>query len=224
MIDLNLKVLAAVAAVIAIAVIGSLYYFIVIRHPATQPSSSTSLGQLLSAKPGAVNSSELSSLLGGNWTMLGNSSFVAVVNLKKGQLDVGYLNGTSKTLNLSNGLELIGPTGQANGGYPLWVTGYFYYSKVSPNTTYQLGIEVFRATNSTQINWTMSAVEGHFNIAPQTADGITYVVVQPYAPVYNITFVYASYRSTYLIIVISLSNASKGQLVQVTAAAAKSIG
>lgn len=220
---MNLKVAVAVA-VIAVAVIGSLYYFIVVRRPAVQQSGSISLGQLVAARPGAVNSSELSSLLGGNWTMLSNTSFAAVVNLKKGQLDVAYLNGTSRVLNLSNGLELIGPTGQANGGYPLWVTGYFYYYKVSPNVTYQLGIEVFRATNSTQINWTMSAVEDHFNIAPQATDGITYVVVQPYTPIYNITFVYASYRSSYLIIVISLSNASKEQLVQVTAAAAKTIG
>ncbi len=218
---MNLKLLIVVI-VIAVAVAVGGTYAVLLRHTRTT-TTTTSLSQLFSERPGELNSGELSSMLGGNWTMLTNASFVAVVKQSEGKLYVEYINGTSKTLNLTSGLEMVGPTGQANGGYPLWVAGYFYYYKASPNATYVLGIEVFRATNSTQANWTLSAVENYYKVPPSTLDGLTYVELRPYAPLSNITFVYASYRSTYIIVVMSSANASEGSIAQVATASARNL-
>lgn len=210
---MNSKALVVIAVVVVAAAVGGVY-FAVLRHHVTSTVSPTSVSSLASSRPGEVNESQISSLLGGNWSLLSNVSLVASVN--KGVAEIYFLNGTNKTLANSTDFEMPGPSGQPNGGYPEWLAVYSYMSK-SGNQTFLIQIEIFRV-NETQVNWTLSGIESTYRVSPKSSDGLTYVELTPYAPLSNITYFVASYQGRYILIIISFSNASPSQLLQLAEA------
>ena len=164
------------------------------------------------AATGALNASEVESLvsntLGGSWELLPNMSLTITPNPANGSFELVYLNGTSEvrkiTPQLSSSLQLLGAGGQPNGGYPLWIAVYTLILK-EENETYVTQIEVFRAANSTQAHWTLSAVEQRYQISANATDDLTYLAIRQQIPFYNVTetVLVGVYKGYYLIIILS---------------------
>ena len=163
------------------------------------------------AATGALNASEVESLvsntLGGSWELLPNMSLTITPNPANGSFELVYLNGTSEvrriTPQISSSLQLLGAGGQPNGGYPLWIAVYTLILRKG-NETYVTQIEVFKAANSTQARWTLSAVEQRYQVSANTTDDLTYLVVRQEIPFYNITeTALVGVKGSYLIIILS---------------------
>ncbi|MGC9071470.1 MAG: hypothetical protein ACP5HK_02055 [Acidilobus sp.] len=202
---------AALAIVIIMVLSYTAYYFTRPR-PTLEPPSSTLL----------------SSYLGGTWTLNSSRSFIATFDVSAGKVHLSYLNGTTKYYNLSEQIpnqgpltyaiefEMPGANGRPNGGLPLWVRNYAY---TGPSNAY-LVLEVFRA-NSTQLQWTLDALEAKFG-PPSIANGVKYYVERPYLPLLKTTYVYAIYRD-YLLVVGTNTSAPESSLASLAVSYALSL-
>lgn len=199
-----IAVLAVVVVAIALVVVWRLG---ALRIP-TAAVTTTTTSSISQGFPGMLTPTQVSDIMGGNWKGLTNASFIAFIS--GNTINFNFVNGTKKSMPLTSqnasNFEFAGPSGQPNGGYPMWFAAYSYYQpNPTANMTYALLLEAFRAANSSQVNWTIGAVESRFSSAASTSqmNGVFMVALRPYAPLSNITYVFASYRSSYLIIVIS---------------------
>ncbi len=209
--------LIAVVVTVVVVVAASVTAVITFHLHASAPTAT----QTPTGFPGMLASSSVSSILGGNWSMLANSS--GLFEFGNDKVKITFINGTTITKplgpNNTSNFELLGPSGQSNGGLPAWSAFYLYYwHNASANETYVMLVEIFKTVNSSQANWTLGSVASKYGVTPNESDGLSMIVIRPYAPYYvNYAYVVASYKGgSYVILVVYEGPASYQTLESLT--------